>query len=128
MYLHLNIQDIIQCDLVKPPYYIVNCDVCYVNLCKPCIGEYISDGYDNHKIVPFEQADSSWLIQNANLLQSKQSNECICTLCSASNQVKGHDTIVLANVCLTKKNDIEELEENVSKIRGYCKQPGKPQF
>lgn len=47
-------------------------------------------------------------------LQSKQSNEFICTLCSASNQVKGHDFIVLSDLCLTKKTGIEELEKVIS--------------
>lgn len=51
-------------------------------------------------------------------LQSKQNNEFICTICSASDHVKGHDFVVLDDLCKTKKidikKDIEELEEVIS--------------
>nr|XP_034307671.1 tripartite motif-containing protein 42-like [Crassostrea gigas] len=116
------IQDVIRCDLCKDNIVQSYCDFCHFNLCKPCIGEHISDGYDKHKIVSFQQRRSTLIYPKCKThpnktceLQSKQNSEFICTICSASDQVKGHDFVVLDDQCKTKKidikRDIEELEE-----------------
>lgn len=120
-----SIQDVIRCDLCEDNIVQSYCDYCYKNLCKPCIGEHIADGYDKHKIVPFQQRRSTLIYPKCKThpnktceLQSKQSNEFICTICSASDHVKGHDFVVLDDLCKSKKTDIkrdiEELEEVIS--------------
>lgn len=120
-----SIQDVIRCDLCEDNIVQSYCDYCHVNLCKPCVGEHIADGYDNHKIVSFQQRRSTLIYPKCKThpnktceLQSKQNNEFICTICSASDHVKGHDFVVLDDLCKTKKidikKDIEELEEVIS--------------
>lgn len=120
-----SIQDVIRCDLCEDNIVQSYCDYCHVNLCKPCVGEHIVDGYDNHKIVSFQQRRSTLIYPKCKThpnktceLQSKQNNEFICTVCSASDHVKGHDFVVLDDLCKTKKidikKDIEELEEVIS--------------
>lgn len=51
-------------------------------------------------------------------LQSKQSNKYICTICSASDNVKAHDVVVLDDLCKSMKiviiKEIKELEEFIS--------------
>lgn len=119
------IQDVIRCDLCEDNIVQSHCDYCNFNLCKPCIGEHISDGYDKHKIVSFHLRRSTLIYPKCKThpnktceLQSKQNNEFICTICSASDQVKGHDFVVLDDLCKTKKfdikKDIKELEEVIS--------------
>lgn len=120
-----SIQDVIRCDLCEDRIVESYCDYCYTNLCKPCIGEHISDEYDKHKIVSFKQRRSTLIYPKCKThpnktceLQSKQNNKFICTICSASDQVKGHDFVVLDDLCESKKldikRDIKELEKFIS--------------
>ena len=44
-------QDVARCDLCKTAIAQSYCDFCHVNLCKPCIGEHLTDEYVKHKIV-----------------------------------------------------------------------------
>lgn len=55
------IQDIIYCDICETDRHFK-----LIFMSTSVIAEHISDGYDKHEIVPFEQADPSWLIQKAN--------------------------------------------------------------
>lgn len=75
-------QDIVQCELCKDNIAQNFCDVCYVNLCKQCIGDHISDGYHKHAIVPFQQQKST-LIFPIRKTHSKES----CKLQSKSCDV-----------------------------------------
>lgn len=120
-----SIQDVIRCDLCEDRIVESYCDYCYTNLCKPCIGKHISDEYDKHKIVSFKQRRSTLIYPKCKThpnktceLQSKQNNKFICTICSASDQVKGHDFVVLDDLCESKKldikRDIKELEKFIS--------------
>lgn len=59
MSLHISAQDVLRskiCDVTIVNSY---CDVCHVNLCKPCVADHISDGYNKHEIVPFEERRST---------------------------------------------------------------------
>lgn len=114
--------DVPRCDLCETAIVQSYCDFCYTNLCKPCIGEHISNEYDKHKIVPFQQRQSSLIYPNCTIhlhksceLRCIQCDEYICTLCSTSYKNKGHNFLVLENLCKIKKNDIKrdikELEE-----------------
>ncbi|XP_065933424.1 E3 ubiquitin-protein ligase TRIM71-like [Magallana gigas] len=119
-------QDVHRCDLCETAIVHSYCDFCHVNLCKPCIGEHISDGYDKHKIVPFQERRSTLIYQKCEMHPQKnckfQCKDCnnivICSSCALSKQHKGHYFVELVEVYKTKKEDIEkdtkELENHIS--------------
>ncbi|XP_061186697.1 E3 ubiquitin-protein ligase TRIM71-like [Saccostrea echinata] len=118
-------QDVIRCDLCETAVVQMHCDFCHVNLCKPCIGDHISDEYDEHKIVPFQKRKSTLIYPKCTTHQTKfcdlQCKECnipICSLCSTSQQHKGHSFLVLSELYNSKKKfitkDTEELKNIIS--------------
>nr|XP_022324059.1 LOW QUALITY PROTEIN: uncharacterized protein LOC111124979 [Crassostrea virginica] len=117
-------QDVARCDLCKTAIAHSYCDFCHVNLCKPCIGEHISDEYDKHKIVPILQRKSTLKYPKCEIHQNEvcqyQCKDCnifVCTHCFASKQHKEHEFLKLEESCSAKKNHIlkdrEELEEQI---------------
>ncbi|XP_052680700.1 uncharacterized protein LOC128161464 [Crassostrea angulata] len=106
-------QDIHRCDICEAAIIHSYCDFCHVYLCKLCIGEHISDGYQNHAIVPFEERRSTLIYpkcpthpQKSCDLHCKDCNIYICTFCLGSKQHKGHDIRVLADIYKEKKETI----------------------
>nr|XP_022298917.1 uncharacterized protein LOC111107830 [Crassostrea virginica] len=117
-------QDVARCDLCKIAIAQNYCDFCHVNLCKPCIGEHISDEYDKHKIVPFLQRKSTLIYPKCVIHNNKacehRCTECdifVCSFCTASKQHRGHEFLELEELFKTKKqniqNDAEELESQI---------------
>nr|XP_022299820.1 uncharacterized protein LOC111108315 isoform X2 [Crassostrea virginica] len=118
-------QDVARCDLCKTAIAQSYCDFCHVNLCKPCIGDHISDEYDKHKIVPIHQRKSTLIYpkcqthQNEDCkYQCKECNISICFDCLASkHHNKEHEFVKLEEVYNTKKeqiqSDTEELENQI---------------
>ncbi|XP_065940227.1 uncharacterized protein [Magallana gigas] len=119
-------QDVHRCGLCETAILHSYCDFCHVNLCKPCIGEHISDGYDKHKIVPFQERRSTLIFPKCEMHPQKNSefqckdcnNIIVCSSCAVSKQHKGHDFVEITEVYKTKKEVIEkdtkELENNIS--------------
>ncbi|XP_078339248.1 uncharacterized protein LOC111106439 isoform X2 [Crassostrea virginica] len=118
-------QDVARCDLCKTAIAQSYCDFCYVNLCKPCIGDHISDEYDKHKIVPIHQRKSTLIYPKCQThknedckYQCKECNISICFDCLASkHHNKEHEFVKLEEVYNTKKeqiqSDTEELENQI---------------
>nr|XP_022296563.1 uncharacterized protein LOC111106251 [Crassostrea virginica] len=117
-------QDVARCDLCKTAIAQSYCDFCHVNLCKPCIGEHISDDYKKHIIVPIHQRKSSLIFPKCGIHQNdvcqyqcKDCNIFVCTHCFASKQHKEHEFFKLEESFSVKKNHIlkdrEELEEQI---------------
>ncbi|XP_078309721.1 uncharacterized protein LOC144618063 [Crassostrea virginica] len=119
-------QDVARCDLCKTAIAQSYCDFCHVNLCKPCIGEHISDDYKiNHAIVPIQQRKSTLIYPKCQTHHNEdckyQCNDCnisICFDCLASKQHnKEHEFVKLEEVYNTKKkhvqSDTEELENQI---------------
>nr|XP_022298916.1 uncharacterized protein LOC111107828 [Crassostrea virginica] len=117
-------QDVARCDLCKTAIAQNYCDFCHVNLCKPCIGEHISDEYDKHKIVPILQRKSTLIYPECVIHNNKacehRCTECdifVCSFCTASKQHRGHEFLKLEELFKTKKqniqNDAEELESQI---------------
>ena len=86
-------QDVARCDLCKTAIAHSYCDFCHVNLCKPCIGEHISDDYTKHIIVAFQQRRYPPIYPKCEKhpnqiceLQCKDCNIFLCTDCLASEQ------------------------------------------
>ena len=114
-------QDVARCDLCKTTIAQSYCDFCHVNLCKPCIGEHISDEYDKHKIVPILKRKSTLIYpkcdthQNKNCeYQCKDCNISICSDCLASKQHnKKHEFVKLEEVFNEKKKQIQRVTEDL---------------
>ncbi|XP_052679937.1 uncharacterized protein LOC128160622 [Crassostrea angulata] len=117
-------QDVHRCDLCETAIVHSYCDFCHVNLCIPCIGKHISDGYDKHKIVPFQERRSTLIYPKCETHQHKncefQCKDCnifVCSSCTASEQHRGHIFEYVSNVYKTKKENIEkDAEELVNLI------------
>uniref|UniRef100_K1Q7N5 Tripartite motif-containing protein 3 n=1 Tax=Magallana gigas TaxID=29159 RepID=K1Q7N5_MAGGI len=108
-------QDVHRCDHCETAIVHSYCDFCHVNLCKPCVVDHISDGYDKHKIVPFQERRSTLIYPNCGKHPQKncelQCRECgtfVCSSCMASDQHKGHSFVEVTEVYKTKKDIIEK--------------------
>nr|XP_034305089.1 uncharacterized protein LOC105335744 [Crassostrea gigas]XP_034305090.1 uncharacterized protein LOC105335744 [Crassostrea gigas] len=119
-------QDVHRCDLCETTIVHSYCDICQFNLCKPCIGDHISDGYLQHAIVPFKERRSTIIYPKCETHPHKnckfQCDDCnnifVCSSCTASKQHKGHSFVEVTEVYKTKKEvlkkDIKELENHIS--------------
>nr|XP_022288806.1 uncharacterized protein LOC111100921 [Crassostrea virginica]XP_022288807.1 uncharacterized protein LOC111100921 [Crassostrea virginica]XP_022288808.1 uncharacterized protein LOC111100921 [Crassostrea virginica] len=123
---HYDAQDVARCDLCEVAIVQSYCDFCHVNLCKPCIGEHISDDYSTkHIIVPFQLRRSTPIYPKCEKhpnktckLQCKDCNIFLCTDCLASEQHnKEHKLSKLEEVFHQKKDHIhrdkKELKEEI---------------
>eukprot|EP00105_Crassostrea_gigas_P013680 XP_011430067.1 PREDICTED: uncharacterized protein LOC105330169 [Crassostrea gigas] len=118
---HNSAQDVHRCDLCETAIVHSYCDVCHVNLCKPCIGDHISDGYDKHKIVPFQERRSTLIYPKCGKhphkvceLQCKDCNNIsICSFCTASEQHRGHIFVHISTVYKAQKETIEKDTEEL---------------
>nr|XP_022299497.1 uncharacterized protein LOC111108166 [Crassostrea virginica] len=117
-------QDVARCDLCKTAIAQSYCDFCHVNLCKPCIGEHISDDYKKHIIVPILQRKSTLIYPECVIHNNKackhRCTECnifVCSFCTASKKHRGHEFLQLEELFNTKKhniqNDADELESRI---------------
>ncbi|XP_065938040.1 uncharacterized protein [Magallana gigas] len=123
---HSSAQDVHRCDLCETAIVHSYCDFCHVNLCKPCIGDHISDGYDKHKIVPFQERRSTLIYPKCETHSQKnckfQCKDCnsifVCSSCMASEQHGRHKFVEVTEVFKTKKDDIkkdkQEFENHIS--------------
>eukprot|EP00105_Crassostrea_gigas_P040880 XP_019925028.1 PREDICTED: uncharacterized protein LOC109619437 [Crassostrea gigas] len=122
---HSSAQDIPRCDLCETAKVHSYCDICHFNLCMSCIGKHISDGYDKHKIVPFQERRSTLIYPKCGTHTHKNcefqckdcSNIFVCSSCMASEQHGRHRFVEVAEVFKTKKDDIKkdtkELENHI---------------
>ena len=117
-------QDVARCDLCKTAIAQNYCDFCHVNLCKPCIGEHISDEYDKHKIVPIDLRRSTLIYPQCEKHQNGdckyQCNDCnvfVCFHCTASKQHKAHEFFNIEELFNSHKEhaqkDAYELESQI---------------
>lgn len=117
-------QDVVRCDLCEDNVVQNYCDFCHVNLCKPCIGEHISNVYYKHKIVPFHERKSTMMFpifktyskEVTCQLQCKSSNISIRTKRRISKKHKGCHIINLEESFSSKRTDIERDTENTEKV------------
>eukprot|EP00105_Crassostrea_gigas_P034109 XP_019918257.1 PREDICTED: uncharacterized protein LOC105349196 [Crassostrea gigas] len=118
-------QDVHRCDLCETAIVHSYCDICHVNLCVPCIGKHISDGYEKHKIVPFQERRSTLIYPKLRTHPHKtcesQCMDCdnifVCSSCMASEQHGRHKFKEITEVYKTKKEVIKmDTEELVNKI------------
>lgn len=121
---HSSSQDVHRCDLCESAIFHSYCDFCNVNLCKPCVGEHISDGYDKHKVVLFQERRSTLIYPKCENHSHKfckfQCQDCgdifICSSCMASKNHKGHNFEEVAEVYKTKKKNIKKDAEEIVNV------------
>ncbi|XP_052677674.1 uncharacterized protein LOC128158755 [Crassostrea angulata] len=123
---HSSAQDVHRCDLCETAIVHSYCDFCHVNLCKPCIGDHISDGYDKHKIVPFQERRSTLIYPKCETHSQKnckfQCKDCnnifVCSSCMASEQHGRHKFVEVTEVFKKKKDNIkkdtQEFQNHIS--------------
>uniref|UniRef100_K1PD14 Putative GTP-binding protein ard-1-like protein n=1 Tax=Magallana gigas TaxID=29159 RepID=K1PD14_MAGGI len=121
-----NAKDVGRCDLCETAIVHSYCHFCHVNLCIPCIGRHISDGYDKHKIVPFQERRSTLIYPKCRTHSQKnckfQCKDCdeilICSSCTASAQHRGHTFLEVLEVYNKKKEilgkDTKEFQNIIS--------------
>nr|XP_022299152.1 uncharacterized protein LOC111107983 [Crassostrea virginica] len=116
-------QDVARCDLCKTTIAQSYCDFCHVNLCKPCIGEHISDDYKKHIIVPFQQRKSTLIYPKCAThrnedckYQCKDCNIFVCYECVVSNQHQGHQYSKLEEMFTALKTQIEKDEDELENL------------
>eukprot|EP00105_Crassostrea_gigas_P017797 XP_011435714.1 PREDICTED: uncharacterized protein LOC105334086 [Crassostrea gigas] len=119
----LSAQDVVRCDLCKDNVVQNYCDYCHVKLCKLCIGEHISDEYDKHKIVPFQQRKSTLIFPSCKKhsketckLQCISCNNSICAKCSILKEHKDHNVVDLEDSYNSKKANITKETEEIENI------------
>uniref|UniRef100_K1QPH6 Tripartite motif-containing protein 3 n=1 Tax=Magallana gigas TaxID=29159 RepID=K1QPH6_MAGGI len=114
-------QDVHRCDLCETAIVHSYCDFCHVNLCKPCVVDHISDGYDKHKIVPFQERRSTLIFPKCEIHSHKNcefqckdcNNSLVCSSCTASEQHRGHIFVDISTVYKAKKENIEKDTEEL---------------
>nr|XP_034315580.1 uncharacterized protein LOC117685353 [Crassostrea gigas] len=117
-------QDVHRCDLCETAIAQSYCDFCHVYLCKPCIGEHISDEYETHKIVRFQDRGSTLIYPKCMThtpktceLQCKNcDNSFVCSSCTASEQHRGHIFVEVLGVYKTKKEVIAKDAEKLQNL------------
>ncbi|XP_019924222.3 uncharacterized protein [Magallana gigas] len=119
-------QDVHRCGLCETAMVHSYCDFCHVNLCIPCIGKHISDGYHKHAIVSFQERRSTLIYpkcgthehKKCKLLCKNCANSYMCSSCTASEQHRGHVFVEVSHAYKTQqeivKIDKEELENSFS--------------
>ncbi|XP_065937919.1 uncharacterized protein [Magallana gigas] len=121
---HSTAQDVHRCDLCETAIVHSYCDFCHVNLCKPCVVDHISDEYDKHKIVRFQDRRSTLIYpkcithphKNFKYQCENCDNSFICSSCTASEQHRGHVFVDILEVYKAKTEVIEKDTEKLQNL------------
>ncbi|XP_052682997.1 uncharacterized protein LOC128163420 [Crassostrea angulata] len=121
---HSSAQDVHRCDLCETAIVHSYCDFCHVNLCKPCVVDHISDGYDKHKIVPFQERRSTLIYpkcathshKNCDWQCKNCNNIFVCSSCTASEIHREHIFVEVSEVYMTKKNAIADEANKLENV------------
>lgn len=98
-----SLQDVLRCGLCETPVPTMYCDICKFNLCKPCVGEHLSDECSEHNVVPFKKRGSTIYCSKHSTkrccLYCEHCKVPICVQCVSSGEHIGH-----------KQSDVKFLE------------------
>lgn len=124
----ISAQDVVRCSLCKTTVAPMHCENCYINLCKDCIVNHISDSSKFHNMVPLKYRGPTLIYPKCPTHTTKQCEfhceQCdipICLQCAFSGLHKGHNCIDLLKKLKLKKGsiqtDLQELKSICSKYQ-----------
>lgn len=96
MELRRRAKDVLQCHLCESPDPPMYCDICQTHLCKPCVGEHISDESKKHKVGVFKK-------------QEKQGSRAKYRKCSPNEHEV--ETSIIESQRQVIEKDLQELEK-----------------
>lgn len=116
-----SLQDVARCGLCENPVPTMYCDICKLNLCKPCVGEHLSEESTDHKIVPFKKRGSTlYCTKHSTKLCELLCEQCdisICVHCISSGEHLGHKQVDIVKYVESKGEalqiDLKELENSI---------------
>lgn len=107
----LSAQDVLRCDLCETPVPPMYCDICKLNLCKPCVGEHLSDESTEHKVVPSKKRGSTlYCTKHSTKLCYLHCDQCdvpICVQCVSSGEHLGHQQNDILKFLENKNEDLQ---------------------
>lgn len=118
-------QDVYRCELCDENMVDMLCVVCPRKLCKACVGNHLDDDPNKHKLVKFQDRNTTLVLPTCSTHSSERCKnyceECgkaVCPYCISSDLHKKHTFLIISNVFHERKEiinkDTKELEEIVS--------------
>lgn len=108
-------QDVLRCSICAISLPSMHCNVCNICLCKSCVGEHLLDLSKSHKVVPFEQRNST---PNYPICTNHTSRQCeiyceqceipICVQCASSKDHKRHEFVDIMKIFERRQKDLQE--------------------
>lgn len=117
-------QDVYRCELCEENMVDMLCVICPRKLCKSCVGNHLDDDPDKHKLVKYQDRNTTLVFPTCPTHSSERCKnycqECdkvVCPSCIPSDSHKKHTFLKISEVFDEKKEkintDIKELEEIV---------------
>lgn len=117
-------QDVLRCSICAISLPSMHCDACNICLCKSCVGEHLSDLSKSHKVVPFEQRNSTPSYPTCTQHTTRQCEifceQCeipICVQCASSQDHRGHEFVDIMKIFERRhknlQEDLKELEKSI---------------
>lgn len=105
-------QDVVRCDLCETTVPLLHCDICHVNLCKPCVGEHALYESKEHRNVHvlFEKRESIQMSKTFLKDSELHCEQCDCPICALCDSFFEH---------FEKKYTIAR-KSCLSKVSRYC--------
>nr|XP_022316097.1 tripartite motif-containing protein 2-like [Crassostrea virginica] len=113
--------DVVQCDICEAPVPPLHCNICHLNLCKACVGEHISNEFNNHKVVSFSRRGDIVNFPKCQThctkiceIHCKQCDIPICASCVSSGDHEHHRK---EDNLKHLKNKKELIEKDLSELK-----------
>lgn len=117
-------QDVHRCELCEENMVDMLCVVCPRKLCKSCVGNHLDDDPSKHKLVKYQDRNTTLVLPTCELHSSERCKnycqECdkaVCPSCISSDSHKKHTFLTISEICHKRKElinaDTKELEEIV---------------
>lgn len=117
-------QDVYRCELCDKNMVDMLCVVCPRKLCKSCVGNHLDDDPNKHKVVKFQDRNTTLVLPTCPTHSSErcknycqECNKAVCPSCIPSDSHKKHTFLKISEVFEKRKekinSDTKELDEIV---------------